>query len=139
MKVNLFTNAKVVSISRSHTGPDQPGKFNVYVGREGGVIVYVGTTVQKPSDRFRWHRNNGKNFSFEVIKQCDNEQEMLDLEFELIQKHKPKYNKITHRKQNLNRRLDASSLQMRQGDAEWCQSCLKRRVNRGYTKCYYCS
>lgn len=26
----------------------------------------------------------------------------------------------------------------RVGDKEWCQSCLKRRVNKGYTKCLRC-
>jgi len=115
-----------------------PGKFNVYFGRVDGIIVYVGTTVQMPADRFRWHKANGKNLAFEVVKQCDTEDEMLDLEFELIKQHKPKLNKITHRRQNLNVRLTQVTLDARKGNTEWCQSCLKRRVNRGYKNCYYC-
>lgn len=139
MNTNPLLAFSTVSVSKGgHKGPDQPGKFNVYVGREAGAIVYVGTTIQKPSDRFRWHKNNGKDFSFEVIKQCDTEQEMLDMEFDLIKLHKPKYNQITHRKQNLNRRLD-QLLDSRKGSHEWCQGCLKRRVNKGYSRCYYCS
>lgn len=26
----------------------------------------------------------------------------------------------------------------RVGNSQWCQSCLKRRVNKGYTQCWYC-
>jgi len=125
-------------LAHKKNNSNMPGKFNVYKGMLDGVLVYIGTTVQKPADRFRWHKANGKAFDFEVIKQCDTEDEMLDLEFELIKKHKPKFNKITHRKQNLNVRLTQVTLDARKGDAEWCQSCLKRRVNRGYKVCYYC-
>lgn len=115
-----------------------PGKFNVYIGRVQGVIVYVGTTIQKPADRFRWHKANKKDFQFEMIKQCDTADEMLELEYQLIKLHRPKYNKIVHRKQNLNVRLPQATLDSRKGSAEWCQSCLKRRVNKGYVKCMYC-
>ena len=125
-------------IAKKTNGKHLPGKFNVYVGKVNGEIVYVGTTVQMPADRFRWHKSNGKDFSFEVVKQCDTEDEMLDLEFEMIKKLKPKHNKITHRKQNLNKRLDQATLDLRKGNSEWCQCCLKRRVNKGYTNCYYC-
>ena len=31
------------------------------------------------------------------------------------------------------------SFKVSHGDASWCQSCLKRHVNKGYTKCMYCS
>lgn len=112
--------------------------YTVYYGRQEGQIVYVGTTIQKPEDRFRWHKHNGKDFDFEVVNQFQTSEEMLDFEFSEIKRLSPKYNKITHRKQNLNRRLTQADLDLRRGDKVWCQSCLKRRVNRGYKKCRWC-
>jgi hypothetical protein len=116
--------------------------FYVYKGipkEEGGKrLLYIGTTIQIPSDRFRWHKANGKDFKFEIIKICENEDEMLDTEFYLIKKYNPKHNKITKRKQNFNKKLSEEDLKLRIGDKEWCQSCLKRRVNRGFKKCYFC-
>lgn len=113
--------------------------FNVYVGKDTkGNIVYVGTTIQKPSDRWRWHKHKGKNLNFEMYKVCETSEEMLNLEHELILKFKPKLNKITKRKQNFNAKLTPEQLEARKGDKEWCQCCLKRRVNIGYTKCAYC-
>ena len=105
--------------------------FNVYLGSRNGRVVYVGTTIQKPSDRWRWHKNNGKNLDFEIVKRCDSSDEMLELELELIKKYKPELNKITHRKQNLNKRLSQSDLDKRKGDSEWCQKCLRRRARFG--------
>lgn len=110
----------------------------VYKGELKGQIVYIGTTIQKPEDRFRWHKANGKPFKFTVLAHFDTAQAMLDEEFRLIQLHKPKYNKIVHRQQNLNAKLSADQVQSRVGLAGWCQSCLKRRVNAGYTVCRYC-
>jgi hypothetical protein len=115
------------------------GKFVVYKGELNGKIVYIGTTIQKPADRFRWHRNNGKNLNFTVLARFHDEKQMLDLEFELIKKYNPSLNNIKHRKQNLNVRLDQATLDARKGKTGWCQSCLKRKVNRGYSKCYWCS
>lgn len=117
------------------------GKFTVYSGKDKLTrdLVYIGTTVQKPADRFRWHKANGKDLVFEVLFQFDSEDEMLDKEFELIKQLRPKMNKIVHRKQNLNRRLTSITLNSRRNNAEWCQSCLKRRVNKGYMVCFYCS
>ncbi len=112
--------------------------YSVYKGELKGKVVYIGTTIQKPSDRFRWHKHNGKNLSFTVLHQFDNEDEMLNKEFELIKDLKPRLNKITHRKQNLNVRLTPEKLSSRKGDKEWCQSCFKRRVNKGYSECMYC-
>lgn len=114
--------------------------FYVYKGlsKSTGGLLYIGTTIQIPSDRFRWHKANGKNLTFVVVKVCENESEMLDLEHLLIQKYKPRLNKITNRKQNFNKKLTAEALELRVGDSQWCQSCLKRRVNKGYSKCYYC-
>jgi hypothetical protein len=112
--------------------------YTVYYGRLNGNIVYVGTTIQKPEDRFRWHKHNGKDFQFEVVKTFSTSEEMLDFEFSEIKRLNPSYNKITSRKQNLNSRLTASDLEMRRGSKEWCQSCLKRRVNSGYKKCRFC-
>lgn len=114
--------------------------FSVYAGYDDKEnIIYIGTTIQKPSDRFRWHRNNGKNFNFKVLKECKTEKEMLDLEFELIKKHDPIHNKIKHRKQNFNKKLIFKEIEKRKGDVQWCQSCLKRRVSKGYKKCFWCS
>lgn len=130
----LFSIAKKVNKGSS-------GMFTVYSGKDKLTkqLVYIGTTVQKPADRFRWHKANGKDLIFDVLHQFDNEDAMLDKEFELIKQLKPKMNKITHRKQNLNRRLTGATLDARKGNAEWCQGCLKRRVNKGYSRCYYCS
>lgn len=112
---------------------------SVYKGEVGGVIVYIGTTIQEPAARFRWHKANGKPFKFTVLRSFDNAQQMLAEEFRLIQKHKPKYNKITHREQNFNDKLSAEQSAERVGLVGWCQSCLRRRVNAGYTACFYCS
>lgn len=113
--------------------------FSVYVGRRkaNGPIVYVGTTTQKPERRFSWHRSNGKNLKFSVVAQCKTAEEMLELERSLIEKHKPELNRRL--KQNLNVMLTNDQLEARKGSAEWCQSCLRRRVNPGYTNCFYCS
>lgn len=114
-------------------------KYSVYEGRKNGALLYIGTTIQDPYDRFRWHRANGKRLDFKVLFRFDNEKEMLDKEFELIQRYKPRLNKISHRRQNLNARLTEDELKRRKGDQKWCQCCLKRRVNAGYRHCYWCS
>lgn len=116
---------------------NRPG-FYVYEGRVNGELVYIGTTTQIPSRRFSWHKSNGKDFVFKVLKNCKDAEEMLDEEFRLICLLKPKYNKIRTRKQNLNSRLTPDEIEKRKGDKEWCQSCLKRRTNSGYEYCYYC-
>jgi len=108
----------------------------VYKGERGGKIVYIGTTIQVPSDRFRWHKYNGKDLQFTVLSQYDTPEEMLAEERRLIDLHKPKLNKRL--KQNFNVKLTPEQLEGRKGDAEWCQCCLKRRVNKGYSKCMYC-
>ena len=114
--------------------------YTVYEGfdKKSSELVYIGTTIQKPKDRFRWHKHNGKDLRFQIVEQFDNEKDMLELEFDLIKKHNPKLNKIKHRKQNLNVKLTKEVLDSRVGDTQWCQCCLKRRVNPGYSKCYYC-
>ena len=103
-----------------------------------GNVVYIGTTIQKPKDRFRWHKHNGKDLNFSVLYEFDNEHDMLDKEYELIKLHNPALNKIKHRKQNLNKKLTQVELDARKGDPCWCQDCLKRRVNNGYTHCMWC-
>jgi len=111
----------------------------VYKGEQDGEIVYIGTTIQQPEARFRWHKANGKPFNFTVVARFDNAQQMLAHEHFLIQKHKPKFNKITHRQQNLNRKLSPEQIDERVGLAGWCQTCLRRRVNPGYSACRFCS
>ena len=115
--------------------------FYVYKGlcKKSFELLYIGTTTQIPSDRFRWHKANGKDFIFEIIKICNNEFEMLDCEYELIQKYKPKYNKINKRKQNFNKKLTSAQKLERVNVKEWCQSCLTRRVNSGYKYCAFCN
>lgn len=112
--------------------------YSVYKGEQNGKIVYIGTTTQEPEARFRWHKANGKPLQFTVLSQHDNQEEMLDVEFLLIQKHRPKFNKITERKQNFNAKLSPEALEARKGCLEWCQGCLKRRVNKGYSRCAWC-
>lgn len=112
--------------------------YSVYKGEVGGKLVYIGTTIQEPAARFRWHKANGKPFSFTVLSQHANAQEMLDEEFRLIQLHRPKFNKITERKQNFNAVLSQVDVTSRKGDASWCQCCLKRRVSAGYSRCMWC-
>lgn len=133
-ELDLFRQARSTNALADRKG------FTVYFGydKRTGELVYIGTTVQVPKDRFRWHKHNGKDLRFEVHKQYPDEQSMLDAEFELIRQHNPRLNKITARKQNMNRRLTQDQLDARRGDAQWCQSCLKRRVNPGYTKCMRC-
>ena len=113
--------------------------YTVYKGELNNTIVYIGTTVQVPKDRFRWHKANGKDFKFTVLFQFDNEMTMLDVEFELIKQYKPKFNKLVHRKQNLNIKLTDDIINSRKGDKCWCQKCLKRRVTMWHTYCYWCS
>ena len=118
--------------------------FYVYkgLGKKGvtkGKIKYIGTTTQIPSERFRWHEAHGKNLDFQIIAICKDKDEMLDLEFRLIRHCHPSLNKISDRKQNLNTKLTEEELESRKGNPEWCQCCLKRRVNKGYIYCYYCS
>ncbi len=113
--------------------------FYVYKGlSQSGKLKYIGTTIQIPTERFRWHKYNGKDLVFSVIKICENQTEMLDLEYKLIRKYNPPLNKIKKRKQNYNVVLTQEELESRKGNDEWCQCCLKRRVNKGYKYCYYC-
>ena len=51
--MNLFELSKANSFSSS-----SKRKYTVYKGLLNGELVYIGTTIQKPEDRFRWHRNN---------------------------------------------------------------------------------
>ena len=88
--------------------------------------------------RWYYHKTHGKDLVFVEYKRFDNEKDMLDLEFELIQKHHPSCNTITSRRQNYNVALTAEELESRKGNPEWCQCCYRRRVNKGYTYCMYC-
>lgn len=114
-------------------------KYIVYFGYANGKVVYVGTTIQHPYSRWYYHSMHGKPFEFKEEFRFDNEQDMLNKEYEMIQKYHPRHNKIINRKQNLNVELTRQELDSRKGNPEWCQCCLKRRVNRGYRYFYYCS
>ena len=111
--------------------------YSVYKGEQNGKIVYIATTIQEPSARFRWHKANGKPFLFTVLTQYNNPEEMLAEELRLILLHKPKHNKRL--KQNLNVKLSNQELESRKINPEWCNNCLKRRVSKGYKVCMYCS
>lgn len=113
--------------------------YSVYKGmhKTSGEIAYIGTTVQLPKNRFRWHKSNGKDLNFKVIHEFDNADDMLKKEFELIKSLKPKLNKITSRSQNLNVKLTKLELDKRVNDEEWCQSCLRRRAKQD-RHCGYC-
>lgn len=124
---------------------DKEDKFVVYVAynkkskETDSKIIYVGTTTQYPLSRFVYHKLHGKDFRFEIVCRFDNEKDMLDKEFELIQKYKPRYNKRIKAPQNYNVPLSQEELDLRKGNPEWCQCCLRRRVSKGYERCYYCS
>ena len=92
--------------------------YTVYKGEKNGTIVYIGTTIQKPEDRFRWHKDNGRALRFTVLQQFDNPDDMLTEELRLIKHHSPRLNKITHRRQNLNVALTQEQLDSRKGDSE---------------------
>lgn len=112
-------------------------KTAVYKGFKNGEIVHIGITTQKPSIRFRTHEKRNLIDYFEIIAEFDSTEDALQLEKELILKHKPKYSKRI--KQNDNRKLTDKSLESRKGNSEWCQSCLKRRISKGYKNCKWCS
>lgn len=112
-------------------------EYTVYKGELDGKVAYIGTTTQNPRDRFRWHKHNGKDLEFSVISSHASAEEMLAEERRLIELLRPKLNKRL--KQNLNVKLTQAQLDLRKGDKTWCQACLKRRVNKGYSRCFYCS
>lgn len=123
---------------------DRKDKYLVYVGyskkdKNKERIIYVGTTIQYPVSRWYYHSTHGNDLVFEEFCRFDNSQEMLDKEYELIQKYHPSCNKITKRKQNFNQVLTPEVLESRKGDTEWCQMCLRRHVRPGYKYCWYCS
>lgn len=123
---------------------DRADKYLVYIGysrkdKNREKVIYVGTTIQYPLSRWYYHKTHKKDLVFEEYCRFDNEKDMLDKEYELIQKFKPSCNKITDRKQNYNVELTQEVLDSRKGDPEWCQCCLRRHVNKGYRVCFYCS
>lgn len=122
---------------------ERDDKYLVYVGysrkdKDCKKIIYVGTTIQYPLSRWFYHKQHGKNLVFKEYCRFDNENDMLDMEYELIQKYHPSCNKITKRRQNYNVVLTPEILESRKGNPEWCQCCLRRHVNKGYKYCYYC-
>lgn len=112
-------------------------KTTVYKGITNGEIVHIGITTQDPKVRFRTHEKRKLIERFEVIEKFEDVADALLLERKLIEEYNPKYSKRL--KQNDNRKLAASTVNERVGEKEWCQKCLKRRVNRGYKICFYCS
>ena len=123
---------------------DRKDKYVVYFGyskkdKAHKNVVYVGTTIQLPISRWYYHSIHGKNLDFVEMYRFDNEQDMLDKEYEMIKRYRPCMNKITNRKQNLNVELSEEELNARKGDPQWCQCCLRRHVNKGYRYCFYCS
>ncbi|MGI4991030.1 GIY-YIG nuclease family protein (plasmid) [Halobacteriovorax sp. GFR7] len=124
-------------INGNECGTNERGHWVYFGYSRKGNLVYIGTTIQRPEDRFRWHKSNGKPLRFVVQHNYATTDEMLDAEIHLINKHKPALNKKTKR-HNDNRKLKEGVKESRVGVTGWCQACLKRRVNKGYTKCYWC-
>jgi len=120
-------------------------KYVVYYGysrKDKGAnrkVIYVGTTIQHPMSRWYYHSTHKKNLDFEVKFRFDNERDMLEKEYEEIRRLRPSMNKITDRPQNFNVELTQEVLDLRKGNEEWCQCCLRRRVSKGYKYCYFCS
>lgn len=112
-------------------------KTTVYKGISNGEIVHIGITTQDPKVHFRTHEKRKLIERFEVIGEFEDVADALLLERKLIEEYNPKYSKRL--KQNDNRKLAAAQVKGRIGDNEWCQKCLKRRVNKGYKTCFYCS
>jgi hypothetical protein len=113
-------------------------KCFVYKGCLNGVLMYIGTTVQRPAARFRWHKANGKDLEFTVLEQHTDTDMMLDREFYLIKTLRPPMNKQVTRRQNLNVKLTKKELNSRKGVSVWCQGCLRRRVVGKSTHCRNC-
>lgn len=123
---------------------DRSDKYLVYVGyskkdEAHQKVIYVGTTIQHPMSRWYYHSTHGKDLVFEEYCRFDNSEDMLNKEFELIQRLHPSKNVITHRKQNLNTPLTAEELERRKGDPQWCPQCLRSHVRPGYKGCWYCA
>lgn len=122
-------------------------KVVVYKGLSNGEIVHIGITTQKPEVRFRTHEKRNLIDEFVIVAEFEEANEAstlnkavdkaLELEKELILKYKPKYSKRI--KQNDNRKLSNETVEGRKNNSEWCQSCLRRRVNKGYKRCKWCS
>lgn len=121
---------------------EEPYKYVVYFGyskkKNNDKVLYVGTTIQHPMSRWYYHSTHGKDLRFEVVLRFNNKEVMLEKEYEFIKKLHPTLNKITNRQQNFNVPLTEEELEKRKGSPEWCQCCLKRRVNKGYKYCYFC-
>lgn len=125
-------------INGNECGDNKAGHWVYYGMGLAGKVDYVGTTTQKPSDRFRWHRNNGKDLKFMAIKNFENAEEMLDYEQNCILRLKPALNK-KEKRHNDNRKLSEKTLKSREDNDAWCQGCFRRRVSGGYRKCMWCS
>ena len=59
-------------------------EYTVYKGELDGTVVYIGTTIQNPRDRFRWHKHSGKDLKFSVLSIHTSAEEMLAEERRLI-------------------------------------------------------
>ena len=120
-------------------------KYIVYYGysrkdsKKNGKVVYIGTTIQHPMSRWFYHSIHQKNLNFVEMFRFDNEYDMLEMEYKKIRELRPAMNKIKNRQQNFNVMLTQDVIELRKGNPEWCQCCLRRHVNKGYRYCYFCS
>ena len=112
-------------------------RTTVYKGISKGEIVHIGITTQDPKVRFRTHEKRKLIERFEVIEEFEDVADALLFERKLIEEYNPKYSKRL--KQNDNRKLASTVVNGRVESKDWCQKCLKRRVNKGYKICFYCS
>ena len=72
---------------------DRKDKYIVYYGysrkdKAHEKVIYVGTTIQHPISRWYYHSIHGKDLDFVEAFRYDNENDMLDKEYEMIQKLK---------------------------------------------------
>lgn len=110
----------------------------VYYGMgKAGKVDYVGTTSKRPSDKFYWHKNNGKDLKFIAIKNFSTAEEMKAYEGVCIVRLKPCLNERPYKAVD-KRELSAKYVAIRTGSDKWCQECLRKRVSHGYRKCVWC-
>lgn len=102
---------------------------------KSGKVSYVGVTIQRPSEKFSWHKKDGMDLRFHAIKNFNTVEEMLAYQKNCIARLRPEFNLKDGEQED---KLTQGQIRKRKGSDEWCQSCLKRRVGEGKTKCIWC-
>jgi len=105
--------------------------FYIIGGYNNNTLVYLGTTKQTPNRRINWLKSNGSKLDFTVISTHNTEDDMLTCYTNLTKQ----YNIKPHKNVKITNDIKMNRL----GNKAWCQCCFKRKVNIGYTYCYFCS